>query len=46
MRIVACTTAMEPMGLGESSFRTKVDNVVGAAYFLAEARESKISLFI
>ena len=46
VKIVACTTIMEVMGLDENSFRSEVDSLVGAAYFLAEARESKISLFI
>ena len=46
VKLVACTALMEVVGITEDSFRSEVDSVVGAAFFLAEARESKISLFI
>ena len=42
----ACTTSCGLMGLCETSFREEVDELVGAAFFLGEARKSKISLFI
>ena len=34
------------MRIPEDSFRSEVDDIVGAAYFLGEARESKVALFI
>ncbi len=46
VKLVACTTSCGVMGLGEDAFRPEVDMLAGAAYFLGEARESKISLFI
>ena len=46
VKLIACTTSCGVMGLPEDAFRTEVDNLVGAAYFLGEARESKVSLFI
>ncbi len=46
VRLVACTTSCGVMGLGPEAFRSEVENVAGAAYFLGEARESKITLFI
>ncbi len=46
VKLIACTTTCGVMGLDESAFRSEVDMMAGAAYFLGEARESKISLFI
>ena len=46
VKLYACTTSCGMMGLDESSFRSEVDDMVGAAYFLGEARKSKVSLFI
>jgi len=46
VKLIACTTSCGVMGLPEDAFRDEVDSLVGAAYFLGEARESKVSLFI
>ncbi len=46
IKLIACTTTMGVMGIAEDSFRSEVDGVAGAAYFLGEARESKVALFI
>jgi len=46
VKLIACTTSIGIMGLGEDAFRDEVDSLAGAAYFLSEARESKVSLFI
>ena len=46
VKFLACSTSCGLMGLDESAFRSEVDETVGAAYFLNEARKSKISLFI
>jgi len=46
VKLIACTTTMGVMGTTEDSFRSEVDSVAGAAYFLGEARESKVALFI
>ncbi len=46
VKLIACTTTCGVMGLSEGSFRSEVDMLAGAAYFLGEACEAKISLFI
>ncbi|MDO8567351.1 MAG: DsrE/DsrF/DrsH-like family protein [Dehalococcoidales bacterium] len=46
VKLIACTTSCGVMGLGEDAFRSEVDMMAGAAYFLGEASKSKISLFI
>ena len=46
VKMIACTTSCGVMGLPEEAFRSEVDSLAGAAYFLNEARKSKISLFI
>ena len=46
VKLIACTTSCGVMGLAEDAFRSEVDSLVGAAYYLGEARESKVSLFI
>ena len=46
VKLIACTTSCGLMGLPEDSFRPEVEILAGAAYFLGEARESKITLFI
>jgi len=46
VKIVACTTSCGVMGLPEDAFRSEVDILTGAAYFLGEARDSKVTLFI
>lgn len=46
VKLIACTTTLGVMGIPEDSFRSEVENVAGAAYFLGEARQSKTTLFI
>jgi peroxiredoxin family protein len=46
VKMIACTTSCGVMGLPEEAFRSEVDSLAGATYFLNEARKSKISLFI
>ncbi len=46
VKLVACSTTCSLMGVPEDAFRPEVDSVAGAPYFLGEARESKVSLFI
>ena len=46
VKLIACTTTMEMLGVDKDSFRSEVDSVAGAAYFLNEASKSKVSLFI
>ena len=47
VEMIACTTTCGLMGgLEEPSFIPQAQNLAGAAYFLGEARDSKITLFI
>ena len=46
VKLIACTTTCGVMGLPEDAFRSEVDSLTGAAYFLGEARESAVTLFI
>ena len=46
VKLLACSTSCGIMGIPEDSFRSEVDGIVGAAYFLGESRKSKVSLFI
>ena len=46
VKLIACTNTCGVMGLAEDSFRSEVESLAGAAYFLGEARESKVTLFI
>ena len=48
VKLIACTTTCGVMGLppGKDSFRSEIETLAGAAYFLGEARESKVTLFI
>jgi len=48
VKLIACTTTCGVMGLPpeKDTFRNEVDSLAGAAYFLGEARESKVTLFI
>lgn len=46
VKLIACTTSCGIMGIPEDAFRSEVDSLAGAAYFLGEAREAKVSLFI
>ena len=46
VKLVACTNTCGVMGLAEDAFRSEVESMAGAAYFLEEARDSKVTLFI
>ncbi len=46
VKLVPCTTTCGIMGIPEDAFRPEVDSLGGAAYFLNEARKSKVTLFI
>lgn len=46
VKLIACSTTIGVMGLEQKDFRSEVDSIAGAAYFLGEARQSKITLFI
>ncbi len=48
VKLIACTTTCGVMGLPpeKATFRSEVETLAGAAYFLEEARESKVTLFI
>jgi len=44
--MVPCSTSCGVMGLGPDAFRSEMEDIAGAAYFLNEARQSKVTLFI
>jgi len=46
VKLIPCTTTCGVMNLTEDAFRSEVDSLAGAAYFLGEARKSKVALFI
>jgi len=46
VKLIACTTSRGLMGLPEDAFRGEVSSLAGAAFFLGEARKSKVTLFI
>lgn len=46
VKLVPCSTTCGMFGLTEGSFRSGVESIAGAAYFLGEARQSKVTLFI
>jgi peroxiredoxin family protein len=47
VKMIPCSTSCGIMGLpDEGAFRSEVSSLAGAAYFLNEARESKVALFI
>lgn len=46
VKIIACTTTIGMMGLSKEDFIPDIDAFAGAAYFLGEAREGKMTLFI
>ena len=47
VKLVPCSTTCNVMGLSEKdAFRENIASLAGAAFFLNEARESKITLFI
>ena len=46
VKMVPCSTSCGVMGVGEGAFREEVGSLAGAAFFLNEARQSKVTLFI
>ena len=46
IKLIPCSTSCGVMGLEEGAFREGTGALAGAAYFLNEARESKVTLFI
>lgn len=46
VKIVACNTTMELMGINKQDLIPEVDAIAGVATYLAAANESKINLFI
>ena len=46
VKLIPCSTSCGVMGIGDGAFREEVGSLAGAAYFLNEARQSKVSLFI
>ncbi|MEE9610194.1 MAG: DsrE/DsrF/DrsH-like family protein [Desulfatiglandales bacterium] len=46
VKLIPCSTTCGVMGLPEDAFRGEADSLAGAAYFLGQARNSKVTLFI
>jgi peroxiredoxin family protein len=46
VKLIPCSTTCGVMGLPEDAFRSEADSLAGAAFFLGEARKSKVTLFI
>jgi len=46
VKLIPCSTTCGVMGLSQEAFRSEVESLAGAAYFLNEARQSKVALFI
>jgi peroxiredoxin family protein len=46
IKMVPCSTTCGIMGAPDDAFRDGVMTQAGAAYFLAQAKESKVTLFI
>jgi peroxiredoxin family protein len=46
VKFVACTTSMGIMGISKDAFIPEVDTFAGVATYLADAKESKINLFV
>ena len=46
VEMIACTSSCGVMGIPEDSFRSEVKIHAGAAYFLREAKDADITLFI
>ena len=46
VKMIPCSTSCGVMGLGEGAFREEVVSLAGAAFFINEARQSKVTLFI
>jgi len=46
VKLIPCSTTCGVMGINEGAFRAEVSSLAGAAFFLNEARQSKVTLFI
>jgi len=46
VKLMVCTMSMGVMGVTSDNLRPEVDNLCGAATYLAEARKSAVNLFI
>ncbi len=46
VKMIPCSTTCSLMAIGEGAFREEVGSLAGAAFFLNEARQSKVTLFI
>jgi len=46
VKMVPCSTTCGVMGLEQDSFLSEVESIAGAAFFLNEARQSGVTLFI
>jgi len=46
VKLIPCSTSCDLMGIPEDALRGEVTSLAGAAYYLAEANESKVALFI
>lgn len=46
VKLFPCSTSCGVFGLSQESFRSEAESIAGAAYFLNEARQSKVTLFI
>jgi peroxiredoxin family protein len=46
VKLFPCSTTCGMFGLKEGSFRGGVESIAGATFFLNEARQSKVTLFI
>ncbi|MCX6004766.1 MAG: DsrE/DsrF/DrsH-like family protein [Chloroflexi bacterium] len=46
VKFIACTNTMGMMGISKEAFIPEVDSFAGVATYIADARESKINLFI
>jgi peroxiredoxin family protein len=46
VKLIPCSTTCGLMGVDQEGFRAEAEPLAGAAYFLAEASQSKVALFI
>jgi len=46
VKLIPCSTTCSVMGIEQGAFREEVGSLAGAAFFLNEARQSKVTLFI
>jgi peroxiredoxin family protein len=46
VKLIPCSTTCGLMGVEQEAFRAEAEPLAGAAYFLAEASKSKVTLFI